>query len=169
MSAVATENSASARIVGRPFPKGISGNPGGLRADVRGRIERARRLALKLAPKAISTLASLLDAEDPRVRVAAAEGLLDRAGLRPFSLEPERVEIAAVPVDVEALRRSLAARVAQLAAGPGAEAAPALSEAPAASSCVIEVERVHAPDAAHAAGAFSTSCAREMEQAGRAP
>jgi hypothetical protein len=166
---VATENSASARIVGRPFPKGVSGNPGGLAAGVRGKIERARRLALKHAPRAISTLADLLGDEDPRVRISAAEGLLDRAGLRPFSLETERVEIAAVPVDVEALRAQLAARVAQLAAEPGVEAPPMPGEAPAASSRVIEVERARAPDAAHTAGPSSASCAPEMEQAGRAP
>jgi hypothetical protein len=78
---------------------------------------KARRLALKHAPKAIATLAALLDDEDPRVRIAAAEGLLDRAGLKPYALEPERLEVTAIPVDVDALRAALVARVEALVAG----------------------------------------------------
>jgi hypothetical protein len=124
------DGSASARIIGRPFPKGVSGNPGGLPAGVAGRIMRARRLALKQAPRAIATLAALLGDEDPRVRIAAAEGLLDRAGLRPYSLEPERHEVAVATVDVEALRASLAVRVAALA----------LAEAPALPAAATEVD-----------------------------
>jgi hypothetical protein len=111
-----TENTISApRVVGRPFPKGKSGNPGGVAKGIHGLIEQARRLALSYAPRAIDALAACLDHADARVRVAAAEGLLDRAGLRPFSLEPERVEIAHT-VDVDALRASLAARLASFAA-----------------------------------------------------
>lgn len=132
------QNSTSARVVGRPFPPGTSGNPGGLRRDVRGRIERARRLALKLAPKAIATLGALLDDPDPSVRRQAAEGLLDRAGLRPFAYEPERVEVAHV-VDVDGLRAALAARVEALASAGGVQVPPALPDAPAAAEATVEV------------------------------
>ncbi len=98
------------------WQRGIaSPNPGGIPRGTAGLIERARRLALSYAPRAIKTLADLLGDGDPRVRVAAAEGLLDRAGLKPFSLEPERVEVTAT-VDVDALRAALAARLAGLAA-----------------------------------------------------
>ncbi len=98
---------------GRPFPPGVSGNPSGLSKDIAPLVAEARRLALSHAPKAIETLAKLLDSEDERVRVAAAEGLLDRAGLRPYSLEPERIEVS-TPVDLDALRAALAVRVAGL-------------------------------------------------------
>lgn len=106
---------------GRPFTKGQSGNPGGLPRGMHGRILKARRLALHYAPQAIETLATLMADPDSRVRVAAAEGLLDRAGLRPYSLEPERVQVTAAVVDVDALRAELARRLVSLA-GPVVEA-----------------------------------------------
>ena len=111
MTAESSTTNTAKRIVGRPWPKGVSGNPGGWGKDVPALIRKARLLALQYAPKAVHTLANLLDSDDERVRVAAAEGLLDRAGLRPYSLEPERVEVVA-SVDVDALRASLAQRVA---------------------------------------------------------
>jgi hypothetical protein len=133
------ENSVSAlRVIGRPYPKGVSGNPGGLPAGVRGKIERGRRLLLKLMPKAIAALEVLLDDPDPRVRSQVALGVIDRAGLRPFGLEPERVEVMHT-VDVEALRASLAARLEALAAAGGPEEPPALPGAPAASAAIVEV------------------------------
>ncbi len=119
------ENSHSAiarrRGPGRPFAKGVSGNPGGLARDIAPLVAEARRLALSHATRAIATLAELLDDKDPRVRVAAAEGLLDRAGLRPYALEPERVEVTH-SVDVDALRAALALRVEALVAARSAEA-----------------------------------------------
>lgn len=132
----ASSEPARNRGPGRPFQPGVSGNPSGLSKEIAPLVAEARRLALSHAPKAIETLAALLDDEDPRVRVAAAEGLLDRAGLRPYSLEPERVEVTAVPVDVDALRSALAARVEALAAAAGVGEPRALAPAPAASECV---------------------------------
>lgn len=99
---------------GRWLRGAASPNPSGVSRDIVPLVAEARRLALSYAPKAVETLAKLLDSEDERVRVAAAEGLLDRAGLRPYSLEPERLEVTAVPVDVDELRAQLAARVASL-------------------------------------------------------
>lgn len=98
---------------GRPFTPGVSGNPSGLPKEIAPLVAEARKLALTFAPKAITRLADLLDSKDERVVVAAAEGLLDRAGLKPYALEPERVEVS-VGVDVDALRAQLAARVAGL-------------------------------------------------------
>jgi hypothetical protein len=119
----ADKSTSATRVIGRPFPKGKSGNPGGVPAGIPQLVMEARRLALSYAPQAIERLAFMLDDPDGRVVVAAATGLLDRAGLRPYSLEPERVEVAST-VDVEALRAVLAARLARLADGPVVEALP---------------------------------------------
>ena len=104
------------RGAGRRFVKGESGNPGGMSRDAIMRVREARRLALSYAPRAIRKLASLLDSEDERVVVAAAEGLLDRAGLKPYSTEPELQAVVTATVDVETMRSLLAARLTALAA-----------------------------------------------------
>lgn len=85
-----------------------------------------RRLALSHVPRAIEALVGLLDHEDPGVRSAAATAIMDRGYLRPASIEPERIEVTAVPVDVDELREQLYARVAALAATATIEVAPAL-------------------------------------------
>jgi hypothetical protein len=60
---------------GRPFPKGVSANPGG-RPKVVGEL---RELARARAPEAIAELARLaLKARSETVRVAAIRELLDR-------------------------------------------------------------------------------------------
>lgn len=106
---------AGRRVIGRPWKPGQSGNPSGMPKDIAPLVLEARRLALSYAPRAIERLAELVGSKDERVAVAAAEGLLDRAGLRPYALEPERHEVAVAAVDVDALRATLAARVAGLA------------------------------------------------------
>jgi hypothetical protein len=103
---------------GRPWKPGESGNPSGLSKDIAPLVLEARRLALSFAPKAIERLAAMLDSEDERVVIAAAEGLLDRAGLKPYALEPERHEVAVATVDVESMRAALAARLTALVARP---------------------------------------------------
>jgi hypothetical protein len=65
----------SARTIGRPFPKGRSGNPGG-RPRVAGTL---RDLARAHAPEAIEELARLaLKAKSETARIAAIRELLDR-------------------------------------------------------------------------------------------
>ena len=98
---------------GRPWPKGVSGNPGGLSRDIPAAVAECRRLALAHVPRAVDRLASLLDDSDPRVVQSAATALMDRAGVAPRAWEGERLEIVAA-VDVDALRASLAQRVAGL-------------------------------------------------------
>ncbi len=93
----------------------MSGNPSGLPKDIAPAVAEARRLALSYAPRALKRLGELLDSDDERVVATAAEALLDRAGLKPYALEPERHEVAVATVDVDALRATLAARVAGLA------------------------------------------------------
>lgn len=66
-------------------------------------------------PRAIERLAELLDDEDPRVVASAATALCDRGGVAPRAWEGERLEIVPA-VDLDALRASLAARIASLAA-----------------------------------------------------
>jgi len=74
---------------GRPWPKGVSGNPGGRPKEV----GHVRELARQHTETAIRTLVEI--ATDPgqpgRARVAAAEAILDRAWGRP----PQALEVDA--------------------------------------------------------------------------
>lgn len=72
------------------FRKGQSGNPHGCPTWVR----EMRALAAEHSPRAIAVLAELMEKSDKdEVRVRAAEALLDRAGLKPFATEPEKLEV----------------------------------------------------------------------------
>ena len=62
-------------MVGRPFPKGMSGNAGGRPKAAHSMQELAR----KHAPEAIRTLADIAKNGTPSARVSAAIALLDRA------------------------------------------------------------------------------------------
>src|SRR5215510_16343942 len=66
---------------GRPFQKGVSGNPGG-RPKVLGDVQE---LARQQSPEAINTLAAIMqnDKAPPAARVAAANSLLDRGYGKP--------------------------------------------------------------------------------------
>jgi hypothetical protein len=66
---------------GRPFPKGVSGNPGG-RPKVLGDVQE---LAREQSPQAINTLSKIMNDEKtpPAARVAAANALLDRGYGKP--------------------------------------------------------------------------------------
>ena len=61
------------------FKKGQSGNPGGKPKAIASLIELTR----KLTPKCIRVLEECLDSDDERVRVAAANSLIDRAWGKP--------------------------------------------------------------------------------------
>lgn len=66
---------------GRPFQKGVSGNPGG-RPKVLGDVQE---LARQKSPEAIETLSNIMRDEKaaPAARVAAANALLDRGFGKP--------------------------------------------------------------------------------------
>src|SRR5215475_12262961 len=66
---------------GRPFQKGVSGNPGG-RPKVLGDVQE---LARQKSPEAINTLSNIMHDEKapPAARVAAANALLDRGYGKP--------------------------------------------------------------------------------------
>lgn len=72
---MAQNSTTSALVRGRPFRPGHSGNPGG-RPKVAGRV---RDLARAHTEKAVSVLVESLDDADARVRLTAANMLLDRA------------------------------------------------------------------------------------------
>jgi hypothetical protein len=67
----------------RMFPAGVSGNPGGMSADM----AECRRLARAAAPAAMQKLIELVDHADARVALVAAEKVLDRALGKPKAIE----------------------------------------------------------------------------------
>ena len=76
------EPTAPRRVVGRPFAKGMSGNPGGRPASV---VERVRRLAGKYKSRAMRTLVQLMedDKQPADERRKAAETVLAYYAGRP--------------------------------------------------------------------------------------
>jgi hypothetical protein len=82
-----------------PFQKGQSGNPGG-RAKLEGEALEVRTMARKLTTKAISTLEECLDAKERKVRVMAAEALLNRGWGRPVQAIEHLVPAGAVEIRI---------------------------------------------------------------------
>jgi hypothetical protein len=103
-------------IVGRPFPKGVSGNPGVRPKELREVIELARAHG----PEAIAVLADIMNDPEspPAARVAAANALLDRGWGKPA----QAVELfgnAGGPIetaDVTSARDIIEGRLAEVAA-----------------------------------------------------
>lgn len=95
-------------MVGTPFKKGHSGNPGG---RPKGIAARAR----EYTDRALEVLADALDEEDPRVRVTAARELLDRGWGKSVAVTADATEKlgdlddATLDAAIDAVRASLAA------------------------------------------------------------
>ena len=62
---------------GRPFPKGVSGNPSG-RPKLPEDVKHVRELARQYTNEAIATLASVMANGSPNAQVSAANALMDR-------------------------------------------------------------------------------------------
>jgi hypothetical protein len=114
--------SKAKRPPGRPFVKGQSGNPGG-RPKMPEELKEAMR---GLADKAIRVLSEAMDDDDRRVRVMAANAVLDRAYGKPaqtLNAKVEGVDIAEAHLQaLQNLTRSgntaeQAAKLLTLAAG----------------------------------------------------
>lgn len=65
----------------KPFPKGVSGNPGGITKEIAAARDEARRKAVLLAPAAIEHLGKIIKAAKKGTSVSrqAADSILDRA------------------------------------------------------------------------------------------
>jgi hypothetical protein len=129
LSCVAQSSQKKPRGPGKRFKPGASGNPGGLPKWVR----EMRDLAGSHAPAAIARLAQLMRSrKHPELALRAAEALLDRAGLKPFCLEPEKVDVnlhdAGDPI--ARLGALLARRLATLGAPAAPAGVPSKSEPP---------------------------------------
>jgi hypothetical protein len=115
---MADNNGSERKSVGRPFPKGVSGNPGGVPKT----LFPIRAAARKHAESALQTLVDGLKANklfgpgavvtpDWAARLAAATALLDRC----FGKPKQAVELTGEdggPIQVEAVKRELAERIA---------------------------------------------------------
>lgn len=81
-----TQNSAAEqkKVVGRPFAPGKSGNPGGVPAHVK----KIRDLCGKHSEAAFRTILHLMQrSRSDKIRLAAAEAILDRAGVKAMQIE----------------------------------------------------------------------------------
>jgi hypothetical protein len=64
------------------FAPGKSGNPGGRTSEEMANVRHARRLASEAAPSAVCKLIELMSCGKPDVEKAAADSILDRAGVK---------------------------------------------------------------------------------------
>ncbi|MFN7186281.1 MAG: hypothetical protein ACK5R5_02090 [Alphaproteobacteria bacterium] len=105
MKHVENSKKTAKKIIGRPFPKGVSGNAGG-----RPKLEAGvRELAQSYTQEAMEKLIELTQSSDERVALGAIKYLLDRAwGTPQHTLEVAKPTERATDETDEAILRSYA-------------------------------------------------------------
>lgn len=73
----ASSTGSSKKQRGRPFPKGVSGNPSG-RAKLPEDVKHVREMARQYTEAAIATLAGVMEEGSANAKVSAAQVLLER-------------------------------------------------------------------------------------------
>lgn len=109
------------RVIGKPFKKGQSGNPGGRPSVVR----HIRELAQSHGEEAFRRVLELMRSEDERVALTASQEVLNRAYGKPTQhIETKRTQVTELPDDELARLlgtvRAISAKVALEDAGDGA-------------------------------------------------
>ena len=84
------EQTTKAKPRGRPFPKGVSGNPGGRPKT----IPEVKEILKAGSPDAARTLVELLNSEKDSIRLAAAQDILDRT-------QGKAIQMQAVTLDID--------------------------------------------------------------------
>ena len=84
------EQATKAKPRGRPFPKGVSGNPGGRPKT----IPEVKEILKAASPDAARTLVELLNSEKDSIRLAAAQDILDRT-------QGKAIQMQAVTLDID--------------------------------------------------------------------
>ncbi len=93
LSAETTERNKSRYRGLVPFPKGKSGNPGGRTKQ----FAQCQRLCREASPDAARRLIELIQSEDERVALMAAEKVFERAWGRPKDYDPNAESIKKPP------------------------------------------------------------------------
>jgi len=73
----ASSTGSSKKQRGKPWPKGVSGNPSG-REKLPEDVKHVRELARQYTDSAVETLANVMATGSPNARVSAANALIDR-------------------------------------------------------------------------------------------
>ena len=107
---ISGRSAMTSSVRGRPWAKGVSGNPGGrpkIVADV-------RALARQLTANALNALAEIMEDEEApaAARIAAAKELLDRGwGKAPAALLVAPIERPPEPAEVDELQLEMEASI----------------------------------------------------------
>lgn len=128
-AAVNSGLTAKKRVVGKPFPPGVSGNPSGRPAVPASVVEAARAHT----QAALDTLAEICEhGEDEKARITAAVALLDRAwgkSIEHTAITDDRAPLEAVAVVLTEGERAerVAVLLAKAAERKAASAQPAIA------------------------------------------